>query len=153
MSGQDPLSGDNPFDLQRFIAAQAAVYPVALAELRAGRKRSHWMWFVFPQMRGLGFSSMAEIYGLSSLEEARAYLAHPLLGTRLRECTAAILAHDGRLLIEILGAPDDLKFRSSMTLFARAADVHDTIFAEAIERCCEGQSDVATLALIGAAAR
>ena len=146
------MSGD-PFDLQRFLAAQAHSYATALAELREGRKRSHWMWFVFPQMRGLGSSSMAEIYGIGSLEEARAYLAQPLLGARLRECTAAILAHHGRPLIEILGAPDDLKFRSSMTLFARAADARDTIFAEAIERCCEGQSDIATLALIGAAAR
>jgi uncharacterized protein (DUF1810 family) len=143
---------DDPFDLQRFVAAQARIYPAALAELREGHKRSHWMWFVFPQMRGLGFSSMAEIYGLGSLEEACAYLAHALLGARLRECVAAVLAHDGRPLLEILGAPDDIKFRSSMTLFARAADAHDTIFAEAIERCCDGAPDAATLALIGAEA-
>jgi uncharacterized protein (DUF1810 family) len=152
MTSHDPLSGDDPFDLQRFVAAQAPVYAVALAELREGRKRSHWMWFVFPQLRGLGSSSMAEIYGLGSLEEARAYLAHPLLGPRLRECALATLAHDGRPLIEIFGAPDDRKFRSSMTLFARAADARDTVFGEAIERCCDGAPDAATLALIDAEA-
>jgi uncharacterized protein (DUF1810 family) len=147
------MSGDDPFDLQRFVTAQARVYAAALAELRDGRKRSHWMWFVLPQMRGLGFSPMSEIYGLASLAEARAYLAHPLLGARLRECASATLAHDGRPLSEIFDAPDDLKFRSSMTLFACAADVHDTIFRKAIERCCEGVPDAATLALIDAEAR
>jgi uncharacterized protein (DUF1810 family) len=99
MTGQGPLNGADPFSLQRFVAAQAPVYPVALAELRAGRKHSHWMWFIFPQMRGLGLSAMAQTYGVGSIEEARAYLAHPLLGGRLGECVEATLRHSERPLL------------------------------------------------------
>ena len=137
------------FDLQRFVTAQAPVFDTALAELRAGHKRSHWMWFVFPQLRGLGQSSMARLYGVGSLGEARAYLAHPLLGPRLDLCTGAVLASDGRSLHTIFGSPDDMKFRSSMTLFALAATDGDNAFREALDRYCEGRMDERTLALIG----
>ena len=110
----------DPFHLERFVAAQAPVFPAVLAELRAGRKRGHWMWFVFPQLRGLGRSPTAEFYGIGSLDEARAYLAHPVLGPRLTLCTEALLAVEGRSLHAIFGSPDNLKFCSSMTLFSRA---------------------------------
>ncbi|THD43063.1 MAG: DUF1810 family protein [Bradyrhizobium sp.] len=153
MSGENSLQSDDPFELRRFVAAQATTYAAALAELRAGRKKSHWMWFVFPQMRGLGSSPMAEFYGVGSLDEAGAYLAHPLLGARLRESLAAVIAHANRPLAEILGSPDDLKFRSSMTLFARATGGGEPIFQQAIERCCGGEADLRTLALIDAQMR
>ncbi len=138
----------DPFDLQRFLAAQAAVHAQALAELRQGRKRSHWMWFVFPQLRGLGSSEMAQHYGVSGLAEARAYLAHPVLGARLLDCTEAVLALEGRDLRAIFGSPDDLKFVSSMTLFSLAAERRPNPFAEAIERLCGGSVDQRTLALL-----
>ena len=102
----------DPSNLERFVAAQAPIFPAALAELRAGRKRSHWMWFVFPQLRGLGRSSMAELYGIVSLAEARAYVAHPILGPRLTLCAEAVLAIEGKSLHAIFGSPDDLKFCS-----------------------------------------
>jgi uncharacterized protein (DUF1810 family) len=138
----------DPFDLQRFLTAQAPVHVQALAELRDGRKRSHWMWFVFPQLRGLGSSEMAQRYGLSGLAEARAYLAHPVLGGRLVACTEAVLAVEGRPLHEIFGSPDDLKFGSSMTLFSLAAEDGPNAFAEAIDRLCGGSADQRTLALL-----
>jgi uncharacterized protein (DUF1810 family) len=115
------LNGD-PFDLQRFVAAQAPVYAQVCAELRAGRKATHWMWFVFPQIGGLGTSAMSRLYAIGSRDEARAYLAHPLLGARLRECTAMTLGVEGRTAHEIFGSPDDLKFHASMTLFAAVAE-------------------------------
>jgi uncharacterized protein (DUF1810 family) len=125
-------------DLQRFVDAQAPVFAAALAELRAGRKRSHWMWFVFPQLASLGRSGTARFYGIGSLDEARAYAAHPVLGARLLACTRAVLAHAGkRSLHEIFGSPDDLKFRSCMTLFARAA-AEPAPFEEAIAALCDG---------------
>lgn len=136
------------FDLERFVSAQAAVFTDALAELRAGRKRSHWMWFVFPQLRGLGISPTSQHFGLSGLAEARAYLAHPLLGERLLRCTQAVLAVEGRSLREIFGSPDDMKFASSMTLFAIAAPERPNLFDQAIERCCDGQADARTVALL-----
>jgi uncharacterized protein (DUF1810 family) len=105
------------FDLQRFVDAQAAVYSRVTEELRRGRKQSHWMWFIFPQIAGLGLSEIAQRFAISSREEALEYLAHPLLGSRLRECTALVNAVEGRSLLDILGSPDDLKFYSSMTLF------------------------------------
>ena len=126
------MSAD-PFDLARFVEAQAPVYENALAELRAGRKRSHWMWFIFPQIRGLGISPTAQYYALSGLEEARAYLAHPLLGARLLACTAAVTAHRESGVSGIFGSPDDLKFRSSMTLFAAVA-ADPTVFDAALAR-------------------
>ncbi|WP_291298234.1 DUF1810 domain-containing protein [Elioraea sp.] len=135
-------------DLARFVAAQAPMIDAVLAELRAGRKRTHWMWFVFPQLRGLGTSPMAERYGIASLAEARAYLAHPLLGPRLRECTEAVLDHAGTDLGVILGPVDALKFRSSMTLFAHAAIEDDGVFDRALDTFCEGRRDERTLALL-----
>jgi uncharacterized protein (DUF1810 family) len=144
----DPFSSD-PFDLARFVRAQEGVYAQALAELAAGRKRSHWMWFVFPQIAGLGRSPTAQRYAIRSLDEARAYLEHPLLGARLRECTRTVNGLEGRTAHEIFGSPDDLKFRSSMTLFAAAADAADAAdFALALERYYSGERDAATLKLL-----
>jgi uncharacterized protein (DUF1810 family) len=133
-------------DLDRFVAAQDGVYDDALAELAAGRKRTHWMWFVFPQIRGLGSSPAAQRYAIRSLDEARAYLAHPVLGARLRECARALLAVPGRSAREILGHPDDLKLRSSMTLFARAAD-DPALFEAVLDRYYDGP-DPLTLTLL-----
>ena len=147
------MTRNDPFDLQRFVAAQAHVYAVAFDEIVNGHKRSHWMWFVFPQLRGLGRSSTAQIYGIGSLAEARAYLAHPLLGTRLRKCVEAALEHSGRPLIDIFGSPDDLKFRSSMTLFERAAGPGDPLFQAAIDHLCGGRPDPTTLELLGKVVR
>ena len=135
----------DPFDLQRFVDAQAGVHETALAELKAGRKRTHWMWFVFPQVAGLGSSSMAHAYAVSGLEEARAYLAHPILGPRLLACTAAVNAVTGRSAHDIFGSPDDLKFRSSMTLFARAAP-DEPAFRKALAKYYGGREDPQTLA-------
>jgi len=125
------------FDLERFVTAQAPVFTAAVDELKAGRKRSHWMWFVFPQLRGLGHSSMAQFYGISSLDEARAYLAHPVLGPRLNLGTEAVLAVEGRSLHAIFGSPDDLKFCSSMTLFTLAAGAGESAFRRALSRARE----------------
>jgi uncharacterized protein (DUF1810 family) len=143
------VAGDDPFDLQRFVAAQAGMFDTALGELRAGRKRSHWMWFIFPQLRGLGQSSMATFYGIASLDEARAYLAHPVLGKRLEVCTQATLDSGGRSLAAIFGSPDDMKFASSMTLFALADDRADSVYRTALERMCGGRLDARTQALLG----
>ncbi|CAN5255870.1 DUF1810 domain-containing protein [soil metagenome] len=139
----------DPFDLQRFIAAQAPIQARALAELREGRKRSHWMWFMFPQLRGLGSSEAARHYALSGLGEARAYLAHPVLGPLLRACVEAVLAVEGRSLHAIFGSPDDLKFVSSMTLFSAASRSESpNLFDLAIARLCAGQPDARTVALL-----
>ena len=137
------------FKLERFVDAQAATYERARAELAAGRKRSHWMWFIFPQIRGLGSSAMAERYAISQLDEARAYLEHAILGPRLRECTELVNAVEGRTLEEIFGYPDDLKFHSSMTLFAEAA-ADGGVFAEALDRYFAGERDAATMQRIKA---
>jgi uncharacterized protein (DUF1810 family) len=134
---------DDPHDLQRFVDAQAGVFDHALAELSAGAKRSHWMWFVFPQIAGLGFSAMAQRYAIASRREAQAYLAHPLLGPRLIACTRAVCQVADRSAHQIFGSPDDLKFRSSMTLFATVAP--ERIFAEALRKYFDGQPDEATL--------
>jgi uncharacterized protein (DUF1810 family) len=146
------VTADDPFDLERFLAAQAPVYELAVRELRAGHKRTHWMWFIFPQLRGLGRSSTAQFFGISSLIEARAYLAHPELGPRLTACVHIVMELTGRSLNAIFGNPDDVKFRSSMTLFAVADDRPDSIFRQAILRCCDGIDDDQTLALIEARA-
>ena len=138
------------FDLDRFVNAQAPVFETVLAELRAGRKRSHWMWFVFPQLAGLGHSSMAQLYAINSIDEARAYLAHPLLGPRLDLCTRIVLASEGPSLHAIFGSPDHVKFRSCMTLFSLASDNPDNPFRSALDRWCSGQPDDRTLALIKA---
>jgi uncharacterized protein (DUF1810 family) len=131
-------------NLDRFVEAQAPVYPRALAELTTGRKQSHWMWFVFPQLSGLGRSPMAQHYAIHSLEEARSYLAHPLLGTRLKECTSAVLGIIGKSAHEIFDTPDDLKFHSSMTLFAHAAP-DEPLFRAALEKYFNGTEDALTL--------
>ena len=135
---------DDPHDLQRFVDAQAPVIERVRDELRHGRKRSHWMWFIFPQIAGLGFSAMAERYAIASLDEAQAYLRHPILGPRLEDCTRLVLPASGRTATEILGSPDDLKVRSSMTLFARAAEETE-IFAQALEKYFDRQPDPETL--------
>ena len=138
------------YDLGRYIAAQDGVYPRALAELQAGAKRSHWMWFIFPQIAGLGASPMARLYAIGSLSEARAYCAHPVLGARLRTCTEAVNAVVGRSAHAIFGAPDDVKFRSSMTLFAAAAP-DEPLFAQALAQYFGGSPDPLTLAKLGRA--
>ena len=135
------------YNLQRFVDAQEGVVEGACAELRRGRKTGHWMWFIFPQLRGLGSSSMAEDYGITSLAEARAYLDHPLLGVRLMECSRLVTLIEGRSLRDIFGSPDDMKFKSSMTLFAHAA-TENSIFIEAINKYCGGSFDPVTLARI-----
>ncbi|CAO4139430.1 hypothetical protein LPLAFNJD_LOCUS438 [Methylorubrum aminovorans] len=135
---------DDRFDLNRFVEAQAGVYETALAELRGGRKRSHWMWFIFPQIAGLGSSAMARRYAIGSLAEARAYLAHPLLGERLRTCTRAANAWEDRSAHTLFGAPDDVKFRSSMTLFAQA-DPDAPDFTRALATFFDGRPDPLTL--------
>jgi len=142
------MSSD-PHHLQRFLDAQAPTYTQARAELAAGEKRTHWMWFIFPQIRGLGSSPMAQRYAIQSIEEARAYLAHPILGERLRACTALVLAVQGKAIADIFGYPDDLKFHSSITLFAKADDGDDSVFQQALARYFHHKQDAATLALLG----
>jgi uncharacterized protein (DUF1810 family) len=137
----------DPYNLQRFVGAQQEDYEDVCAELRAGRKRTHWMWYIFPQMKGLGHSATAERFAISSLDEAQAYLQHPVLGRRLRECTQLVTLVDGRSLHEIFGSPDDLKFRSSMTLFARAT-AENREFLDALQKYSSGEFDPATLALL-----
>jgi uncharacterized protein (DUF1810 family) len=142
------MAQTDPFNFARFLEAQAPVYDTVHDELRAGRKRSHWMWFIFPQLAGLGSSPTAKFYGISGLPEAIAYLAHPVLGQRLLACTEAVLAVQDRSLHAIFGSPDDLKFRSSMTLFGEAGAASDTPFRQALERYCAGEPDPRTLALL-----
>lgn len=141
------LPMNDPFNLQRFVDAQDAVIDRVRDELRDGKKRSHWMWFVFPQLAGLGRSEMARHYAIASLDEAHAYLAHALLGPRLRECSALVLAVQGRTIGEIFGAPDDLKFWSSMTLFLQA-DPSQAVFLDCLHKYFDGRSDQGTLSLI-----
>ena len=139
----------DPHDLQRFVDAQASIWDEVRAELAAGAKRSHWMWFVFPQLRGLGRSGMARHYGIASRDEAAAYLAHPLLGARLREAVALILAVPGKSAHDIFGSPDDLKLRSCLTLFREVSN-GDESFTQALERFYGGRVDDATLELLRA---
>lgn len=138
---------DEQFDLQRFVAAQAGSFDRALAELEAGRKESHWMWFIFPQSRGLGHSPTAVRYAIGSLDEARAFLAHPVLGPRLLRCTEAVIASHAPSLHALFGAPDDLKFVSSMTLF-RLATSDPTPFQQALDRWNDGRLDGRTVELM-----
>ena len=135
------------FDLQRFVDAQDTVYDTVRAELRAGHKRSHWMWYIFPQLAGLGRSETARHYALSGLEEAQAYLAHPLLGRRLEECCRILTGIEGRTASAIFGYPDDLKLHSSLTLFAQAAP-EQPLFVACLEKYFNGQRDAATLKLL-----
>jgi uncharacterized protein (DUF1810 family) len=136
---------DDPFDLQRFVDAQAPVYERVRAELKNGRKQSHWMWFIFPQVTGLGHSAMAERYAISSLSEAKAYLTHAILGPRLRECTRLVIQVDGKSAHDILGSPDDMKFHSCLTLFARAAP-DEALFNSALDKYFDGRDDALTIA-------
>lgn len=134
----------DPFRLQRFVSAQDPVFRRVLLELESGTKTGHWMWFIFPQIRGLGRSPVSVEYAISSREEAQAYLQHSILGPRLEECTRLVLLVEGRSALEIFGSPDDMKFRSSMTLFARVSP-EDDIFTRALEKYFDGVPDPLTL--------
>ena len=134
----------DPFNLERFVEAQNPCFERVRSELREGKKRGHWIWFIFPQIKGLGHSPMAQKFAISSRDEAAAYLAHPILGPRLRECTELVNFIEGRSLGEIFGSPDDLKFRSCMTLFAYATTDNQK-FLDALQKYCEGKFDPLTL--------
>lgn len=136
------------FDLDRFVVAQENVYDVALRELKAGRKRTHWMWFVFPQFKGLGRSSMSQLYSIKSKEEAELYLEHPILGQRLLECCEAVLSLEGGTIREIMGSPDDVKLKSSMTLFAYVSQP-ESIFVRVLDRYFQGKMDGKTIHALG----
>ena len=138
---------DDPYDLNRFVEAQEPDYATALSEIRAGRKRSHWMWYIFPQFDGLAFSAMSKQYAIKSRDEAEAYLRHPVLGPRLAECTQAALAIQGKTAEEVFGSPDDLKLRSSATLFA-AASPGNSLYAQLLEKYFDGKADERTLSLL-----
>jgi uncharacterized protein (DUF1810 family) len=138
---------DDPFDLQRFTSAQEGVYDEALAEIKNGRKTTHWMWFIFPQIDGLGSSSTTRRYAIKSLEEARRYLQHPVLGQRLAACAEAVLAVQGSSVSDIFGFPDDVKLKSSMTLFEAAAGA-GSVFARILDQCFDGKRDERTLHLL-----
>ena len=140
-------TGNDPFDIARFVNAQQGVYERALAELRAGRKQTHWMWFIFPQIDGLGLSSTTKHYAIKNLQEAQAYLEHPLLGPRLRACAAAMLGVDGRSAHEILGSPDDFKLQSSMTLFSAMTGDTD-VFAQVLAKYYGSRRDEKSRALL-----
>lgn len=135
---------NDDYNLQRFLDAQREVYEAVCAELAAGNKRSHWMWFIFPQLQGLGHSRTAQFYGISGRQEAQAYLQHPVLGSRLRHCTQLLLGVEGRSIDAIVGYPDNLKFRSSLTLFAQVTP-DNQIFTDALNRFYDGHLDPLTL--------
>ncbi len=141
---------NDPHDLNRYVQAQDQVYEQALREIRSGRKQSHWMWFIFPQFEGLGYSSMAKRYAIKSFDEARAYLMHPLLGSRLKECAEAVLGIEGTSAHDLLGSPDDLKLRSCATLFAQVAPP-GSVFHRLLEKYYQGLGDEPTLRLLAAA--
>jgi uncharacterized protein (DUF1810 family) len=140
-------SPEDPYDLIRFVEAQADHYEQALAEISSGRKRSHWMWYVFPQIDGLAFSSTSKRYSIKSIDEAQAYLDHPVLGPRLLECMESILLVEGRSALEIFGTPDDLKLRSCATLFARLSQP-DSVFDQVLTKYYQGEPDSRTLQLL-----
>ena len=141
------MNPEDPYDLNRFLDAQEGVYERALAELKGGQKRTRWMWFIFPQIEGLGYSPTARRYSIKSAEEARQYLNHPVLRKRLLECTEAVVALKGGSLSEIFGYPDDMKFKSSMTLFEKIAG-SGSVFSLALDRYCNGERDCTTLRLL-----
>ncbi len=147
-SGDASAHGD-PFALKRFIAAQDGIYGGVLAELKSGRKRSHWMWFIFPQIDGLGHSPTARFYAIKGMAEARAYLDHPVLGARIRECAETVLAVEGRSASAIFGYPVDMKLKSSMTLFAAVAEDPDSVFSRVLDKYYGGEKDSATLRILG----
>jgi uncharacterized protein (DUF1810 family) len=148
-SSDQTRNQDDPFDLARFTTAQESIYNRALAEIRAGDKRSHWMWFIFPQIDGLGFSSTAKHYAIKSPEEARQYLSHPVLGPRLVECAEAVLAVKGRTASQIFGSPDDVKLKSCMTLFESVAG-QDTVFGRVLDKYYQGKRDTRTQEILAA---
>lgn len=139
------MTAGDPYNLQRFVDAQREIFSQVLTELREGRKQSHWMWYIFPQIKGLGSSPMAQRYAILSLDEARAYWGHPVLGDRLRECTQLVTAARGQSIEDILGYPDNLKFHSSMTLFAHAAAPSSTVFEDALRRYFRSEYDHQTM--------
>ena len=141
------MQADDPFDLERFVEAQQGTYEQACAELRRGQKTGHWIWFIFPQMAGLGMSMMSQRYGIGSLAEAKAYLKHSILGPRLREISGIVLGIEGRTAEEVFGWPDDMKLRSSMTLFAAASD-EGAEFAAVLEKYFDGERDEKTVELL-----
>src|SRR5438552_8679955 len=143
----DSHTNEDPFDLARFVRAQADDYEQALSEIRSGRKRSHWMWYIFPQYDGLGFSSTSKHYAIKSVAEAEAYLAHPVLGPRLVECAAAVVGVEGKSAHEIFGSPDDMKLRSCATLFACVSPA-GSVFHRLLEKHYDGEADEQTLALL-----
>jgi len=143
----DTFDRGDPFDLGRFASAQEGIYDSVLAELRKGQKRTHWMWFIFPQIDGLAHSTTSKHYAIKSIEEARQYLNHPILGTRLLECAETVLAVEGRSVSEIFGYPDDLKLKSSMTLFAYVADP-GSLFVRILAKYFRGEQDIRTLDLL-----
>lgn len=149
MADDQANTDGDPHGLSRFVAAQEGIYAQALAEIRAGRKTSHWMWFVFPQRAGLGSSPTARLYAVQSLAEARAYLGHPVLGPRLAECAAAAAGIDGKSAAEVFGSPDDLKLRSCATLFA-AVSPPGSVFERLLDKFFEGRPDERTISLLGA---
>lgn len=140
---------DDPFHLQRFVDAQDDIYETALCELRQGRKQTHWMWFVFPQIAGLGHSSMTQRFAITGRDEARAYMGHPVLGPRLEQSCQAVNAVRNRTAHEIFGTPDDMKFRSSMTLFREASPLDGSVFEQLLGRYFAGEPDPRTLELLG----
>jgi len=135
---------EDPYDLQRFVIAQSHCYEQVCIELGEGNKQSHWMWFIFPQLRGLGQSPMSKLYSISSQQEAEAYLLHPVLGSRLKHCTKLVMSIEGRSVQEIFGSPDDMKFRSSMTLFMRTSQ-ENGIFKDALQKYFAGEPDQLTI--------
>ena len=151
MTGRDDtISRDDPFDLNRFTSAQERVYGTVLAELKSGRKRSHWIWFIFPQIEGLGHSSTSQFYAIKSIEEARRYLKHPVLGARLVECAETVLGVEGRSVSDIFGYPDDMKLKSSMTLFASVREDPHSVFVRVLDKYFHGERDERTLQLLKA---
>lgn len=148
IEADNPLDNDDPFDLNRFVDAQKGVYEQALSELRRGEKRSHWMWYIFPQIEGLGFSATSRRYSIKSAEEARSYLRHPVLGRRLVECCEAVMSVSGRSVSEIFGYPDDMKLKSSMTLFAAVAQKQE-LFTRVLGKYFHGERDLKTVELLG----
>ncbi len=150
ISPVDSREPDDPYDLTRFVRAQESDYDRALSEIRSGRKRTHWMWYIFPQLDGLAFSSTSKYYSIKSLAEAKAYLDHPILGPRLLECAEAVVRVEGRSATEIFGAPDDLKLRSSATLFM-CVTPRDSVFDRLLTKYFRGERDGKTLQLLGIA--
>ena len=146
--GSDGSDDGDPYDLNRFITAQDGVYDRALAELHGGEKRSHWMWYIFPQIEGLGHSPATHLYSIKSLDEARQYLAHPVLGSRLAECCEAVMAVQGRSAADIFGHPDDWKLQSSMTLFELVSGPR-SVFARVLDKYYQGKRDSRTLQIVG----